>query len=98
MEKRRSSIYAGCYGLAYFSFVVLKLLYSTFSVTVFLQGFHLRLEWFYFGQAVLGAWNAVDDSLCAVLASYVHRCAHRSACWRRQSKRDPPLRASHARV
>lgn len=71
----RIRTYACCYGAVYFATVSMKTLYSTFLVSVALQGYQLPLEWFYFGQAVLGAWNAVDDSIAAVFASWLHRCS-----------------------
>lgn len=61
------------YGVAYFSFNSLKTLHHTFGVQLFLHAHRLPLEWFYVGQAVLAAWNAVDDSLMAYLAHRAHR-------------------------
>ena len=64
---------AMAYGAAYFAFNCLKTTYQTFSIQLFLHAFKLPLPWFYAGQAALGAWNAVDDSIMAVVAHLLHR-------------------------
>lgn len=61
------------YGVAYFCSITLKTLYQTFTVQLFLHVYKLPLRWFYIGQGILGAWNAVDDSLMAWVASKLHR-------------------------